>query len=260
VASLRVCVCVKVVPQAAQPEVDPLSFRIDRAGPVEINPPDLYAVEEALLIRDRVGAEVIAVSMGPEHGVESLRAVLAMGVDRAVMVSDDSLVGSDLVVTSRVLGRALAVEAPDVVLFGSEATDGGGAMLWSAVAERLAWPVVSGAQSVEVTGSTARVERRSWGDRITVEAPMPLVIAMSEATTTPRYPTLRDVMAARRKEVTVVTAGQLGLPPEGCGAAGARTSVLRIETLPNREASPIVQDDGHAAEWLFDLLAQRGFV
>src|SRR5687767_3799515 len=135
---MKIAVCVKQVPDATvNKRIDPGTKRLDRSGEAALNPTDLNAVEEALRIKEASGGEVVLVSMGPEKAVESLRKALAMGADRALLVSDEGAAGSDLLGTARVLAGALERVEPDLVLFGQASGDGDGAVLWAAVAERL---------------------------------------------------------------------------------------------------------------------------
>jgi electron transfer flavoprotein beta subunit len=125
---MKILVCVKHVPDGRL-RFDTTGKQLDRGGPGDLNNADDNAVEEALRVRDTVGGEVVVVSMGPEPAAESLRTTLAMGADRAVLVSDVGIVGSDLVATSRVLAKVLDREDADLVLFGQQARDGvGGAV------------------------------------------------------------------------------------------------------------------------------------
>src|SRR5437870_239031 len=139
---MKIAVCVKQVPEANAPRrLDPARKRLDRSGEATLNPFDVHAVEEALRVRERTGdGEVVVVSMGPERAMDALRKALAMGVDRAVLVSDESLAGADLLGTAKALAGALDKEGADVTLFGQQSADGGGAGLWSAVAEHLRQP------------------------------------------------------------------------------------------------------------------------
>ena len=139
---MKIAVCVKQVPDATvHKRIDPATKRLDRSGEAALNPTDLNAVEEALRIKEAQGGEVVLVSLGPEKAVDSLRKALAMGADRAVLVSDEAAAGSDLLGTSRALAAALEREAADLVLFGQASSDGDGAVLWAAVADRLRRPV-----------------------------------------------------------------------------------------------------------------------
>src|SRR6266508_2982700 len=134
---MKIAVCVKQVPEGSK-RIDPGTKRLDRSGEAALNPFDVHAVEEALRVKERTGdGEVVVVSMGPQKAMDALRKALAMGADRAVLVSDDAAAGSDLVATSAVLARALERENADLVLFGQQASDSDGAVLWAAVAERL---------------------------------------------------------------------------------------------------------------------------
>ena len=138
---MKIAVCVKHVPEGPA-RIDPGSKRLDRSGEGMLNRFDANAIEEALRIKGDGDAEIVVVSMGPASAADTLRKALAMGADRAVLVSDDAAAGSDLLATSRVLAKALEREAADLVLFGQQASDGDGAVLWAAVAERLHLPVV----------------------------------------------------------------------------------------------------------------------
>src|SRR3990172_11852443 len=149
---MKVAVCVKAVPEAKR--LDPATKRLDRSGEGALNAFDANAVEEALRLKDAGGgeAEVVLVSMGPPNAADAIRKALAMGADRAVLVSDAAAAGSDLVATSAVLAAALEREGADLVLFGQQAGDSDGAVLWAAVADRLRRPVVSQAASLEAAG------------------------------------------------------------------------------------------------------------
>ena len=153
---MKIAVCVKQVPDAtATRRLDPDTKRLDRSGEGALNAFDVNAVEEALRIKERDGeGELVVVSLGPEKAAESLRKALAMGADRAVLVSDEAAAGSDLVATSRVLATALDRESADLVLFGQQSSDSDGAVLWAAVADRLRLPMVS--QAAELTVADGR--------------------------------------------------------------------------------------------------------
>ncbi len=258
---LRICVPTKIVPRAAvKARLDPATFRLDRSGASEMNPADAHAVEEALVVREAVGGgEVVAVAMGPAGGAEGLRAALAMGADRAVMAADPAFAGADVVATARVLAALIAQEAPGLVVFGALSADGGGAMLWAAVAEFLGQPLLSGARGIQVTDGRARVSRTTTDGVVVLEAPLPCVVALSGPVNAPRYPTFRDVLVARKREILLRSAADLGLDPAVCGSAGSRTEVLGVGAPPpGRKPGRIIEDDGHAAAWLYQLLTERG--
>src|SRR5437763_16394467 len=151
---MKIAVCVKHVPEGSS-RIDPSSKRLDRSGEGALNHFDANAVEEALRLKgDAADTEVVVVSLGPAKAADSLRKALAMGADRAVLVSDDAAAGSDLVATSTLLGKALEREGADLVLFGQQASDSDGAVLWAAVADRLRRPLVSQAAELTVNGDS----------------------------------------------------------------------------------------------------------
>src|ERR671935_595212 len=153
---MKIAVCVKYVPEGTK-RIDPGTMRLDRSGEGGLNSFDANAVEEALRLRDATGeGEVVLVSMGPAKAQDALRKALAMGADRALLVSDDAAAGSDLVATSRVLAKALEREGGELVLFGQQASDADGAVLWAAVADRLRRPLVSQVAELTLDGSRVR--------------------------------------------------------------------------------------------------------
>ena len=153
---MKIAVCVKQVPEGTK-RIDPATRRLDRSGEGALNGYDANAVEAALRIREGDGdGEVVLVSVGPASALEAIRKALAMGADRAVLVSDDGAVGSDLVATSYVLAAALEREGADLVLFGQQAADSDGAVLWAAVADRLRRPLISQLADLSIEGGSVR--------------------------------------------------------------------------------------------------------
>src|SRR5712691_5691063 len=207
---MKIAVCVKHVPEGNS-KIDPGSKRLDRSGEGALNHFDANAVEEALRLKADSDTEVVVVSMGPEKAADSLRKALAMGADRALLVSDDALSGSDLVATSKVLGAALERENPDLVLFGQQASDGDGAVLWAAVADRLRRPLISQVAELTVSATTVRGKRQTEFGYDVIEAPLPAVIAVSDAINEPRYPSLKGIMGAKKKPQEVVSLAELGV-------------------------------------------------
>src|SRR5258708_36138898 len=169
---MKIAVCVKHVPEGHS-RLDPSSKRLDRSGEGALNHFDANAVEEALRLKGDSDTEVVVVSLGPAKAADSLRKALAVGADRAVLVTDDAAAGSDLVATSAVLAKALEREGADLVLFGQQASHADGAVLWAAVAERLKRPVVSQAAELGVDSGSLRVKRQTEHGYDVIEAPLP---------------------------------------------------------------------------------------
>jgi electron transfer flavoprotein beta subunit len=258
---MKIAVCVKEVPDAAAPRrIDPDTLRLDRSGEGALNPWDLSAVEQALRLVEAAGGEVAVVSLGPERAQASLRKALAMGADRSVLISDDAAAGSDLVATSLVLAKALEREQADLVLFGQQGADSDGAVLWAAVADRLRAPLISQAASLEVANGTATVKRQTEYGYDTIAAPLPCVVAVSEAINEPRYPSLKGIMGAKKKPQEVLSLADLGVTPDEAGEAGSRTVVLGLAPPPARGDSQIIEDDGQAAERIVEYLVERKLI
>jgi electron transfer flavoprotein beta subunit len=256
---MKIAVCVKHVPEGSS-RIDPGSKRLDRSGEGALNHFDANAVEEALRVKGDSDSEVVVVSLGPAKAADSLRKALAMGADRAILVSDDAAAGSDLVATSRILAAALERESPDLVLFGQQASDGDGAVLWAAIAERLRRPVVSQAAELTVDGGSLRVKRQTEFGYDVIEAPLPAVVAVSDAINEPRYPSLKGIMGAKKKPFEILSLGDVGVDAADAGEAGSKTEVLALGEPPSRGDARKIEDDGNAAQAIVDFLAEKRLI
>jgi electron transfer flavoprotein beta subunit len=255
---MKIAVCVKQVPDATVPKrIDPGTKRLDRSGEAALNATDLNAVEEALRIKEAQGGEVVLVSLGPEKAVDSLRKALAMGADRAVLVADDAAAGSDLLGTTRALAGALEREAADLVLFGQASSDGDGAVLAAAIADRLRRPLISQAASLTLEGGSVTGKRQTEHGYDVISAPLPAVVAVSDAINEPRYPSLKGIMGAKSKPQETLSLAEVGVDAGAVGEAGAGTTVLDLGPPPSRGSQIKLEDDGSAAQKVFDLVLER---
>ena len=259
---MKIAVCVKEVPEAgAARRIDPGTKRLDRSGEAGLNAFDVNAVEEALRVKEAQGdAEVVVVSLGPSGALDSLRKALAMGADRAVLVSDEGAAGSDLVATSRVLAKALDRESADLVLFGQQSSDSDGAVLWAAVADRLRLPLISQAAELTVADGKATVKRQTEFGYDRIEAPLPAVVAVSDAINEPRYPSLKGIMGAKSKPQETLTLADVGVGADEAGDAGSKTEVLGLAPPPPRGESRKIEDDGSGAQQILDFLVEKKLV
>jgi electron transfer flavoprotein beta subunit len=194
---------------------------------------------------------VVVVSMGPERAMDALRKALAMGADRAVLITDSALDGADLLVTAKALAGALEGEAPDLVLFGQQSADGGGAVLWAAVAEKLRRPVISQASELTVDGGSVTGKRQTEFGYDSIRATLPAIVAVSDAINTPRYPSLKGIMGAKKKPQETVA-------PSDAGASA--TTVVELSPPPPRGEARKIEDDGSAAEQIVEFLAEKRLV
>jgi electron transfer flavoprotein beta subunit len=255
---MKIAVCVKQVPDATvHKRIDPQTKRLDRSGEGALNATDLNAVEEAIRVKEAQGGEVVLVSVGPAKAADALRKALAMGADRAVLVSDDGVAGSDLVATSRVLAQALEREEADLVLFGQASSDGDGAVLWAAVADRLRQPVISQVAELTVSADGVTGKRQTEHGYDTITAPLPAVVAVSDAINEPRYPSLKGIMGAKSKPQETLSAADLGVDADAVGEPGSRTTVLELGPPPSRGDSVKLEDDGSAAQKILDYVTER---
>ena len=240
----------------------PPTKRLDRSGEAALNAFDVNAVEEALRVKEATGdAEVVVLSLGPARALDSLRKALAMGADRAVLVSDEGAAGSDLVATSRVLAKALEREGADLVLFGQQSSDSDGAVLWAAVADRLRMPLVSQAAELD--------RRRRQGDR---EAADRVRLRPDRGAAPGRDRRLRrDQRAAlpvaegdHGREVQAAgdrrRSADLGVDASDAGEAGSKTEVLALGAPPPRGDSRKIEDDGSGAQQILDFLVEKKLV
>jgi electron transfer flavoprotein beta subunit len=251
---MKIAVCVKAVPDAAAGRrLDAATKRLDRSGELAISDWDTYAIEEALKLKEAAGTgEVVVVSMGPERALDALRKALAMGADRAVLVTDPALEGADLLGTARALAARLEEEGADLVLFGQQSADGGGACLWAAVGEKLRRPIVSQVSELTVEDGSLTGKRQTEFGYDTIRAPLPAVVAVADSINTPRYPSLKGIMGAKKKpQETVALAGD---------GTTAGTTVLALSPPPPRGDTRRIDDDGDAAEKIVEFLAERRLV
>ena len=254
---MKIAVCVKQVPDTPSKRIDPSTKRLDRSGEGALNPFDANAVEEALRLKEAGGdGEVVLVTMGPPSAGDAMRKALAMGADRAVLVTDDAAAGSDALATSRVLGAVLERESPDLVLFGQYAGDSEGAVLWAAVAERLRRPLVSQVAERTVEDGAVRGRRQTEFGYDVIRAPLPAVIAVSDAINEPRYPSLKGIMGAKKKPQEVLSLADIGVDGGQVGERGSGTSVLALKDPPPRGESRRIEGDG-AADQIVEYLAEK---
>jgi len=258
---VKIAVCVKQVPDTnAEKRLTP-DWRLDRAGAEQVlNPFDEYAVEEAVRIKERLGGQITALSMGPEPAKEAIRRAIAMGCDQGVLVSDPALAGSDALATALVLSKALAKLGFDLVLCGQESTDARGGLVPSQLAEHLDVPQHGYVAKLEFADGTVTSHRQVPGGYAVVQSRLPAVVSVVKAINEPRYPTLPRIMQAKRAQIAVWSLADLGVAPAAVGAAGARTRVLGATPAKPRGAAQIHVDKGDAAAVIADFLAERRLI
>jgi electron transfer flavoprotein alpha subunit len=237
---------------------------IRKRVPTMVNPFDEHAIEEAVLMKEKNGGRVTAISMGPPEAKEALRAALAMGADEAVLLSDPSMAGADTLATSRTLAAAIRqLRDPELVLFGAQTIDGATGQVAPAVAHRLEMPAltcVNMIKEIDLEKRQVTVERLLESGHEVVQASLPAVLTVVRSINHPRYPTFNGLRHAAGAEIAIWDAGQLGLKPEEVGLAGSATRVVAISTPAprDRQAEMIEGSPADAATTLVDrLLSQK---
>jgi electron transfer flavoprotein beta subunit len=244
---MNVIVCVKQIPDPATPgALDPGDHTLERTGKLILDDSDAYGVEMALQLVAAAGdGEVGIVSMAPNGEVAGMRTALAMGAAKGVLVSDPSLAGSDALTTAKVLAAAVQrLGGADLVIAGTESTDGYTGTVPEQVAELLQLPSVTFAKHVSVEGETLKVDRQTEVGYDEVSCSLPAVVSVTAGVVEPRYPSFKGIMAAKSKPIDTVTAADLGVAPVGWAGAGQK--IVDVSQAPAREAGEIIEDDGEA--------------
>lgn len=211
--------------------------KIVEAGIKQImNPYDEYAVEEAIRIKEVQGGEVTVISLGSDATVEALRQALAMGCDRAVLLNDPGLLGGDEFSSAMAIAAAMKQLEYDLILAGWVAIDDGSAQVAVRVGEILNVPQVTMVTKLLIAQGSARGEREIEGAMMTVEVPLPALITVQKGINEPRYPSMKGIMSAKKKEIRKIAAGDLGLEAGEIGEKGAK-SLVKARFLPPKRQS-----------------------
>ncbi len=232
---MRIIVCIKQVPdteELGKVKINPATNTLKREGVSSIiNPFDENAVEEALRLRERKGGKVTALSMGPPQAEEALRKTLAMGVDRAILLSDKAFAGADTLATSYVLAVAIKkIGEFDLILSGKQAIDGDTAQVGPGIAEWLSIPQLTYIRKLEVNDNKVRAERVLEDSFEVVETSLPCLVTVTKDINEPRYPSLRGLLKAKKEEIPIWSCHDLSVERKRVGADGSPTQVIKIFT------------------------------
>jgi electron transfer flavoprotein beta subunit len=245
---MNVVVCVKQIPDPAAPQALEPTHNLNRSGKLILDEADTYGVEMALQLVDKAGAgEVTVVSMGSANDVAGLRNALAMGAAKAIIVSDESLRGTDSLGTAKVLAAAIRRVNHDLVLCATESSDGYTGTTPVQLAELLSLPSITFAKSVVVDGGTVKVNRQTEAGYDEVSAPLPAVVTVTAGVVEPRYASFKGIMAAKSKPVEVLSVADLGLEGQ-VGASGARQEITSVVAAEARASGEKYVDEGDGAE------------
>jgi electron transfer flavoprotein beta subunit len=240
---MKIAVCVKQIPDPATPySLDPDTHFVSRPDDQVLDDTDRYGIEVGLQLVEEIGEEasLTLVSMTPSGSLAGIRQALAMGVDRAIVIDDDSLQGADALTTARVLAAALQSDGDDfdLVIAGTESTDGYSGVMPQQIAELMGVPSLSFARKVERDGDKIRIERQTEAGYDVVEASLPALLTVTAGVVEPRYPNFKGIMQAKKKPVDTKTCSDLGITPN------VQQVIQAVEPIPAREAGEIVEDEG----------------
>lgn len=261
---MQILVCVKQVPDpdVVTYQIDPVTKRLVREG-VEtvLDPGDEVALEEALRLAEaNPGSSVLVVSMGPEKAAEAIRRALAMGATEGVLITDPALAGSDALSTAKALAAAIKGQRFDIIFCATESTDGYTGMVPGMVAELLGVPHMSFLRKLEIAGSNVTGHRVTERGYQVLQASLPVLVTIASGSNEPRYPALKGIMAAKRKQLQTLDTAALGLSPSDVGETGARERVLELAPTEARAAGEIVTDDGDGGARIAQYLQEIGTI
>lgn len=248
---MNIIVCVKQVPDTTQIRLDPETHTLIRDGVENIlNPYDAEALETALILKDKYGAAVTVISMGPPQAKDILKNAIALGADQAYLLSDRVFAGSDTLPTSLALAELTkSLGEFDLILCGREAADGCTAQVGPEMAEHLGIPQVTSAMKVEFENGKFIVERETENWSETVAVPAPLLVTMTRAERELRFASIRGKMKARKMEIPVKSGADVGLDATKVGLKASPTRVIKVFTPPVQkvETQIIKEDDPDVA-------------
>src|SRR3954451_15380532 len=219
---------------------------MDRGGEKNLNPYDTHAIEEAVRIKEGGVVsvdEVVAVSMGPDSADRAIRKAISLGVDRAIHLSDEAVAGSDVAATGYALAKALEKESPDLVLLGQQSDDGECYTIGAVVADYLRMPSLTQVIKMDVADGKLTCERQAEYGYDTVEVQLPAVISVGDAINEPRYPSLKAIMGAKKKQLDTVGIGDVGIEADRVGEGGSRVVCGEFKAPPEKAGGTIIEDE-----------------
>ena len=245
---MKIAVCIKQVPETTEVKINPNTNTLVREGVSSItNPFDEYAVEEALLIREKHGGEVHVISMGPPQAIEVLKNALAVGVDKAYLLSDPAFAGADTLATAYTLSKMIEkIGGVDLVICGKQAIDGDTAQVGPGIATRLGisqLTYVSKVREIDAAKKRIVVERFLENGREVVESSLPVVITVIKDINEPRLPSLLGIKKAAKAQIPTLTAKDIGADENKTGLKGSPTWVSKVFSPESRGGGEVLKGE-----------------
>ena len=260
---MDILVCVKRVPDTSEAEVTIAKEgrRIEERDLVfDINEWDKYAVEEAVLLKEKFGGSVTVVAMVPEEVEDTLRRCFATGADNAIRLTDKAFEGSDATTTARILYQAIKEQKFDLVLTGAQASDDGYGQVGPTLAEFLGIPHATLVTHIEIMNGKAKVHRELEGGlEEVVEIRLPSLLTIQTGINEPRYVSIMGVRKAAKKEIKTLDLKELGLKEEEVGEPGSKVKQERLFLPPVTKEAEILQGNpDEVATKLARILKDKG--
>jgi len=232
---VKVIVCIKQVPDTTNVRINPETNTLVREGVQSIiNPFDVYALEEGVRIKEKHGGTVTVITMGPPQAADALREAISLGADNAVLISDRAFAGADTLATAYALSCAIKhLGGADVVFMGRQAIDGDTGQVGPGVAENLGLPHITDIRKIEeITDGKITVERLLEEGYARLRTTLPVILTVVKEINEPRLPSLKGKLAAKKAEIPVLKAADIGADVERVGLNGSPTQVMKIFTPP----------------------------
>jgi electron transfer flavoprotein beta subunit len=263
---VKIAVCIKQVPDTTDVKINPETNTLIREGVQSItNPFDEFAVEEALLTKEKYGGEVHVISMGPPQATEVLRNALAVGADKVYLVSDKAFAGADTLATAYTLAKTIEmIGSVDLVICGKQAIDGDTAQVGPGIATRLRIPqltYVSKVKEIDLANRKIVVERMLENGREVVQATLPALITVIKDINEPRLPSLLGIKKAAKVQIPPLTARDISVDENRIGLKGSPTWVSKIFSPEARGGGEILKGElKEAVSLLVDKLMESKFI
>lgn len=257
---MKIVVCIKQVPDTTEIKLDPVTGTLIRDGvPSIMNPDDKGGLEFALRLKDQYGAHVTVITMGPPQAEAILREAFAMGVDRAILLSDRKFAGADTLATSNTIAGALRALEYDVIITGRQAIDGDTAQVGPQIAEHLDLPQVTYVEDLKYDGQkTFSVKRTTEEGYQIVEVDAPCVFTALASGVKPRYMSVRGIVEAYDKDIEVWGFNNITVDEKKIGLSGSPTRVFKSFTKGAKAAGQIYEvDPAEAADIIVNKLKEK---
>lgn len=243
---MNIIVCIKQVPETTDIKINPETNTLMREGTASIiNPFDMYAIEEAVRIREKMGGKVTVLTMGPPQAESALREAISLGCDEGILISDRAFAGSDTLATSYTLAKAIRkVGKFDLIICGKQAIDGDTAQVGPGISVQLDIPQVTYVKKIEkIDEKCAQVQRMTEDGYEVIHTSLPCLFTVVKEINEPRLPSLKGKMRAKKTEIITWSSKDVGAKAKRIGLAGSPTQVIKIFSPPARKGGQILQGE-----------------